>query len=327
MAEEVERSEAEIEGLRSSISGLTQRPTPLEALQQKKADLESDINKFESLIEKLREHKEAVERKSSEKHDDLQRAAEDLRRVEEENKDLEEVVSNQSINKEDVTRMDQQRSKLKDILHSLTSQKDSLLDAALEDEAKFEKRVRRSRARPGSTTPQRTGCSSSRPPRSTPRAWTLRSASSPTPRTASESLEAFASTCKTKLKPALGALRESSARKTRQAGEEMAEAQEKADTDLATKIAEIDRIRGGGGELKKKIPKKKITRVLVSWTGLVCRPPRNPSAGRPRRGSWSSLYPRGCSRLPCHTPSRPRPRSQRFPGTDTPPPPGSSPPT
>ena len=184
VAEEVERSEAEIEGLRSSISGLTQRPTPLEALQQKKADLESDINKFESLIEKLREHKEAVERKSSEKHDDLQRAAEDLRRVEEENKDLEEVVSNQSINKEDVTRMDQQRSKLKDILHSLTSQKDSLLDAALEDEAKFEKRVRRSRARPGSTTPQRTGCSSSRPPRSTPRAWTLRSASSPTPRTA-----------------------------------------------------------------------------------------------------------------------------------------------
>ena len=184
VAEEVERSEAEIEGLRSSISGLTQRPTPLEALQQKKADLESDINKFESLIEKLREHKEAVERKSSEKHDDLQRAAEDLRRVEEENKDLEEVVSNQSINKEDVTRMAQQRSKLKDILHSLTSQKDSLLDAALEDEAKFEKRVRRSRARPGSTTPQRTGCSSSRPPRSTPRAWTLRSASSPTPRTA-----------------------------------------------------------------------------------------------------------------------------------------------
>ena len=131
MAEEVERSEAEIEGLRSSISGLTQRPTPLEALQQKKADLESDINKFESLIEKLREHKEAVERKSSEKHDDLQRAAEDLRRVEEENKDLEE----------DVTRMAQQRSKLKDILHSLTSQKDSLLDAALEDEAKFEKKV------------------------------------------------------------------------------------------------------------------------------------------------------------------------------------------
>ena len=61
--------------------------------------------------------------------------------MEEENKDLEEVVSNQSINKEDVTRMAQQRSKLKDILHSLTSQKDSLLDAALEDEAKFEKKV------------------------------------------------------------------------------------------------------------------------------------------------------------------------------------------
>lgn len=114
----------------------------------------------------------------------------------------------------------------------------------------------------------------------------MRSASSPTPRTASESLEAFASTCKTKLKPALGALRESYARKTRQAGEEMAEAQEKADAseeqlaekqeeiaslgqenqrlegqtkqlkeqtdaDLATKNAEIDRIRTDIQSLKE----------------------------------------------------------------------------
>ena len=287
VAEEVERSEAEIEGLRSSISGLTQRPTPLEALQQKKADLESDINKFESLIEKLREHKEAVERKSSEKHDDLQRAAEDLRRVEEENKDLEEVVSNQSINKEDVTRMAQQRSKLKDILHSLTSQKDSLLDAALEDEAKFEKKVEEieGASRQYHATADRLQLI----PSTAKHAEGVDFEVSLKPHSedgSSESLEAFASTCKTKLKPALGALRESYARKTRQAGEEMAEAQEKADAseeqlaekqeeiaslgqenqrleeqtkqlkeqtdaDLATKNAEIDRIRTDIQSLKE----------------------------------------------------------------------------
>ena len=107
-AAEVEAKEGSIAELRASIAELTAKPSPLETLQQKKGDLESDISKFESLITKLRDHKEAVEHKTREKETDLAERAAELKRLEEENEELEEVVSNQSINKEDVHRMAQQ---------------------------------------------------------------------------------------------------------------------------------------------------------------------------------------------------------------------------
>jgi len=224
---EVERHEQEIEGLKGSIAGLTAKPTPLEALQQKRRDLDSDINKFESLITKLKEHKEAVEQKTRDREEELHGREEERKGVEEENRDLEEVVSSQSINKEDVHRMAQQRSKLQDILQSLTSQKDSLLDAALEDEAKFEKKVEELE---GTTRQYHVMADRLQLIPSTAKHAEGVNFQIKLNASLDDPSEVFNVDMKNKLKPALNALRESYAKKTRLVTEEMTEIQEKVDS-------------------------------------------------------------------------------------------------
>jgi kinetochore protein NDC80 len=226
MIEEVERHEREIAGFKGEIGELTAAPTPLEVLQQKKSDLESDISKFQSLITKLKEHKETVEEKAKDKEEELHAKMDDLKRLQAENEDLEEVVSNQSINKEDVQRMAQQRSKLQDILHSLTSQKDSLLDAALEDEANFEKKVEEleSTTRLYHVTADRLQLIPSTAKHAEGVNFQIK-----LNERSEKAEEIFNVDMKNKLKPALAELRESFLKKTRAVTEEMADLQEKLD--------------------------------------------------------------------------------------------------
>ena len=240
IAAEVEAKEGSIAELRTSIADLTAKPSPLETLQQKKGDLDSDISKFESLITKLRDHKEAVGHKTREKETDLAERAAELKRLEEENEELEEVVSNQSINKEDVHRMAQQRKKLQGILQSLTSQKDALLDAALEDEAKFEKKVEEveATARQYHATCDRLQLVPSTAKHAegvnfqikvNARGTAADSGSGTT--VVSEDLGADV---KTKLKPALLSLKESYAKRTRTVLDEVSDLQEKVDVSEET---------------------------------------------------------------------------------------------
>ena len=256
---EVSRHEEEIHTFKSSITELTARPTPLETLQQKKSDLESDINKFESLIFKLKEHREAVEQKNKDRQEELHAKAEELRKIEAENKDLEEVVSNQSVNKEDVQRMAQQRSKLQDILQSLTSQKDSLLDAALEDEAKFEKKVEEleSTTRQYHTTADRLQVIPSTAKHAEGVNFEIKlNARSDNPS------EIFNVDMKNKLKPALIKLSESYIKKTRSVAQEMLELQEKLDASeeaLSEKQEEISLLESQNNKLEEQTKQLKET--------------------------------------------------------------------
>ena len=185
------------------------------------------MSKFHTLIKKLKEHKETVEAKTREKEEELRSKEEELKVIEAEKQELEAIVSNQSMNKKDVAKMMQEKTKLQDILSSLTNQKDSLYNAALDGEARIERKIEdlESTSRLYHATADRLQLIPSTAKHAEGLNFQIKlntDADSPS--------EIMAVDIKGTLKPTLNNLKETYMKKTRTVTDEMLEVQEKLDS-------------------------------------------------------------------------------------------------
>ena len=126
---------------RDQVAAMTSGPSPLESLESKREDLEGDITKFTELVSKLKEHRAAVNDKQRDKDAEVVRLQAELATLEAAVESLRTQVERQAVNQEDVASMAEERTHLESLLASLGDQRASLLAAAEEDEARIARKA------------------------------------------------------------------------------------------------------------------------------------------------------------------------------------------
>jgi len=114
------------DALVAELQRMQSEKSPLDAAQQRRAELMSDAEKFDKLIENLQSLKATLQRKLQERQQDLASKQEALAAVNAENEGLRARIAAQPVNKADINRMIMERSKQKEVLEAVSSQAEEL---------------------------------------------------------------------------------------------------------------------------------------------------------------------------------------------------------
>eukprot|EP00891_Asterochloris_glomerata_P003608 jgi/Astpho2/3608/e_gw1.00058.8.1_t len=130
----------ENEGLQAELDAMRRAPSAVAAARSKKAEHASDRQKFVQLNENLQSHKVTLQRKLQERQGDLQSKQQLLAAVEKDNSEMRVTVGQQTVNKDDVVRMNQEKTKQTEILSHASSQREALEGRVYEQEVALEHR-------------------------------------------------------------------------------------------------------------------------------------------------------------------------------------------
>ncbi|CAL8470906.1 g10448 [Coccomyxa elongata] len=134
LQQERARLAAEIEAMRTG-------PSPLEEAHAKHQEHVSDRDKFRSLLTNLQSQKEGLQRKVAERTADLRSKQQQLAAVEQENVEMRAKIATQTVSRDDVIRMNQERVKQEQRLRGVATQHESLDARVAEQERACEGRL------------------------------------------------------------------------------------------------------------------------------------------------------------------------------------------
>lgn len=100
--------------------------SPLETLQEQRATLVSDQDKFDKFLVSVRDHKANHERKLSEHKQELETREQELSALESERSELLSVLEKQELSAQDVERITRDRTQLEESLRSVAMRKEGL---------------------------------------------------------------------------------------------------------------------------------------------------------------------------------------------------------
>eukprot|EP00897_Mesotaenium_endlicherianum_P005743 jgi/Mesen1/5197/ME000258S04289 len=140
IAAEVDRLEQANATLQVQLEKFQSQPSPLAALESKKSDYLSDIGKFQKLIVNLQQHRQALEKKLEERKQDQAAKVAELAASAADNEELRRRIQAQEINLADVERMTKEKAKTKEILRSVTGQREALEKQVWDHEVQLAKK-------------------------------------------------------------------------------------------------------------------------------------------------------------------------------------------
>ncbi|KAI8114340.1 hypothetical protein M9434_002466 [Picochlorum sp. BPE23] len=111
--------------LREKIEALRMAPRPLKEAQQRLKETKEDKEKFLKLVENLQSHHSSLVRKLAERRADISSLQAEVQMVEGENDDLRRQIAAQTVHPADVIRMNQEKSKLQEVLAETRQQKEA----------------------------------------------------------------------------------------------------------------------------------------------------------------------------------------------------------
>ncbi|KAK9828671.1 hypothetical protein WJX72_001447 [[Myrmecia] bisecta] len=127
--------------LQAQIDQIRNEPSPLLAARAKKEEHISDREKFHKLIENLQNHKQTLLRKTQERQADLKSKQDQLLAASQENEEMKEKIAAQTVNRDDVIRMNNERTKQAEILQSVAASREALERRVSEQEVQVEHRL------------------------------------------------------------------------------------------------------------------------------------------------------------------------------------------
>ncbi|DBA77729.1 hypothetical protein WJX79_003286 [Trebouxia sp. C0005] len=126
------------EQLQARLHALRSQPSALSQAEAKQGEHIRDRDKFRTLIDNLQSHKQSLQRKLQERHVELQSKQEQLGSVLQESDALRAVIAGQTINKDDVVRMNQEKCKQSEILAGVCGQREALERRVYEQDVQLE---------------------------------------------------------------------------------------------------------------------------------------------------------------------------------------------
>jgi len=133
--------EASIDQMQAEVQVCHTRHAALPGLRQRRADYESDLGKFRTLIEQLTAHREGLAAKVEKREGELAGLYRSLEMVRAEMVELKQVVAGQELSPEDVARMQQERVRLDEALGKAREHKGKMQKALWEAEMELSRAV------------------------------------------------------------------------------------------------------------------------------------------------------------------------------------------
>ncbi|GAB5033315.1 kinetochore protein ndc8 [Nannochloropsis oceanica] len=133
--------EANIAQMQAEAQVCRTRHAALPGLRQRRADYESDLGKFRTLIEQLTAHREGLAAKVEKREGELAELYRSLEMVRTETAELKQVVAGQELSPEDVARMQQERVRLDEALGKAREHKGKMQKALWEAEMELSRAV------------------------------------------------------------------------------------------------------------------------------------------------------------------------------------------
>ena len=115
-ADEIARLEKANAALKAEIEAADTEPTPLARAQEKRANMEGDVAKFQKLISNLQTHKAQLAKKCGERMAEAEAKAAELKEALAVVDNLRARVANQAVSQDDVKRMQRDRARINDEL-------------------------------------------------------------------------------------------------------------------------------------------------------------------------------------------------------------------
>lgn len=129
------------QSLKARLEQMRSEPSPLLAAQQKRSEHMTDADKFGKLIDNLQTLKQQLQRKVSERQADLTARKEQMAAITQDNAGLQQRIAGQSLSKADVNRMLAERAKQRELLQSVSMQREALEAKVYEQERQVEKQL------------------------------------------------------------------------------------------------------------------------------------------------------------------------------------------
>lgn len=136
---EIERVAEENEALAREIQAIENQRSYLPELQNKKADYEKDLDKFQKLIAQLQEHKEGMMQKVESRTTEVEKLKNTIGNVDNDIGALRERIAAQELSAEDVERMVQERKRVSEAMHQASEQHSVAQRKAWENETELNK--------------------------------------------------------------------------------------------------------------------------------------------------------------------------------------------
>ena len=133
--------EANITQMQAEAQVCHTRHAALPGLRQRRADYESDLGKFRTLIEQLTAHREGLSAKVEKREGELAELYRSLEMVRAETAELKQVVAGQELSPEDVARMQQERIRLDEALEKAREHKGKMQKTLWEAEMELSRAV------------------------------------------------------------------------------------------------------------------------------------------------------------------------------------------
>ncbi|GAB4815903.1 hypothetical protein N2152v2_002949 [Parachlorella kessleri] len=141
IVKDTERLREANDALRAEIEQLRNEPSPLVAARAGKETCLADKEKFVKLIDNLQAHRQSLQRKIQERQADVNAHQQELASIDKENEVLRGKISVQTVNREDVIRMNQEKSKQEAVLRSVLGQREALDRRVVEQEGAIQARL------------------------------------------------------------------------------------------------------------------------------------------------------------------------------------------